>query len=386
MTHRRIAICSNGRFHVLDLARELSALGHDVRFYSWVPRKRAVAFGLPEAVHAPLLGRLAHVAAWAKYLPGFLPELHERTALSALNAAIIDTMSPCNEFIGMSGVTLEAARHAKSAFGARIWIERGSQHIEAQGEILAGLPGARVPTKRQMSRELESYAVADRITVPSRHVMRSFARDPASAAKLFVNPYGVCVERFPQPAAPRPDHPPTVLMVGGWSLRKGVDLLTEAVMALDGVRLLHVGALVDAPFPNHPRFEHHDPVDQSRLPEFYARGHVFALASREEGLALVQAQALASGLPVVCSDRTGGVDLAHTPELAERIREVSHEDGKALRVALATCLSQSLGGFFSPCSEAARATLSWGAYAQRYSAEILARDMVHEEVEAHGST
>ena len=30
----RIAIATGGRFHVLDLARELDALGHEVRFYS----------------------------------------------------------------------------------------------------------------------------------------------------------------------------------------------------------------------------------------------------------------------------------------------------------------------------------------------------------------
>ena len=51
----RIAIATFGRFHVLDLARELSALGHDVRFYSYVPRMRAIRFGLPKRCHVSLL-------------------------------------------------------------------------------------------------------------------------------------------------------------------------------------------------------------------------------------------------------------------------------------------------------------------------------------------
>src|SRR5947209_8302356 len=51
----RVGIASSGRFHLLDLARELDALGVDVRFYSYVPRKRAEKFGLPSRCHVALL-------------------------------------------------------------------------------------------------------------------------------------------------------------------------------------------------------------------------------------------------------------------------------------------------------------------------------------------
>ena len=46
-------------------------------------------------------------------------------------------------------------------------------------------------------------------------------------------------------------------------------------------------------------------------------------------------QALASGLPLVCTDRTGGADLAHTPALAARITVVPHDDVGALADAIA---------------------------------------------------
>ncbi len=371
MSLRRIAIATNGRFHVLDLARELCSLGHEVRFYSWVPRHRAMAFGLPEAAHVNLLPRLAPVAAWARYLPNVLPDLRERLAVPALNSAIVDAMVPCDDFIGMSGITLESARHAKAKFGARIWIERGSQHIQAQQNILAALPGAQLPTDQQIARELESYAIADRITVPSQHVVRSFACDEAARAKLFVNPYGVSIERFPQRTASPQAGCPTVLMVGSWSLQKGVDYLTETILAMEGVRLLHVGGLVDAPFPDHPRFEHHGPVDQSRLPSFYARGHVFVLASRQDGFGLVLSQALSSGLPIVCSEDSGGPDLKQVPELADRIMIFPTGDSLALRSALATMLERAHAGDFPPLSDAARSTLSWRSYARRYSEALL---------------
>jgi hypothetical protein len=45
----RVAIATAGRFHVLDLPRELTGLGYALDFYSYVPKLRAVRFGLPSA-------------------------------------------------------------------------------------------------------------------------------------------------------------------------------------------------------------------------------------------------------------------------------------------------------------------------------------------------
>jgi alpha-maltose-1-phosphate synthase len=119
------------------------------------------------------------------------------------------------------------------------------------------------------------------------------------------------------------------------------------------------------------RSEHVDPVPQWRLKEFYARAHVFALASREEGLALVQAQALASGLPIVCTDRTGGQDLGLSPALAARISVVTPNDPAGLARALGLALgaaTQQAGP--APLALDDRALLSWQAYGKRYFDEL----------------
>ena len=76
------------------------------------------------------------------------------------------------------------------------------------------------------------------------------------------------------------------------------------------------------------------PCRRRELARFYAEADAFVLASREEGLAYVLAQALASGLPVICTDRTGGADLAHTPALAQRITIIPHDDLSALVAAV----------------------------------------------------
>src|SRR5262249_2639364 len=159
---------------------------------------------------------------------------------------------------------------------------RGSRHILSQSEILARVPGAQRVTPFVVRRELQGYDIADKIAVPSMHVMESFQPWPQHACKLFVTPYGVDLNHFPLR-----NHvlssTPTWLFVGNWSYQKGVDVLAKAMEDLDGVQLVHVGALIDAPFPDLSRFVHHEPVPQWKLKSFYEAAHVFALASRQDG-------------------------------------------------------------------------------------------------------
>jgi glycosyltransferase involved in cell wall biosynthesis len=99
---------------------------------------------------------------------------------------------------------------------------------------------------------------------------------------------------------------------------------------------------------------------------------VFVLASRQDGFGVVLSQALATGLPVVCSDRTGGGDLRHTPALAERITVVPTDNLEALTNAMAAWRDRLRGGDTLPeLSEADRETLSWASYGRRHSDELL---------------
>lgn len=66
---------------------------------------------------------------------------------------------------------------------------------------------------------------------------------------------------------------------------------------------------MDMQFPESANMKHIEAVDQNTLIKYYAKAKIFVLPSREEGLALVQPQAIACGLPVVCSKFTGGKDM-----------------------------------------------------------------------------
>jgi alpha-maltose-1-phosphate synthase len=378
MSHKdrrlRIGIATAGRFHVLDLARELHALGHDVRFYSYVRKRRAIRFGLPPECHVGLLPALAPYLAWQRVAPAAWPDLREQLSWRALNRTVIEQLEACDIFSCMSGIYLEAAQYARETFGAKIILQRGSTHILSQDEILARTPGAERPSQRAIARELAGYSLADCIAIPSEYVEKSFDRDPASRAKTVRNPYGLDLTAFPLLPARRHAEKSTFLFAGTWCLRKGCDLLVEAIQRHRRIRLLHVGPIGDLPFPKgDPQLIHIPKVDQSALSSIFRRAEAFVLASREEGFGLVLAQALASGLPVLCTSATGGADLRHTTALSDRVFIIRPDDSDALVDGLrAVCDRLVYGPQFAPLTDGDRESLSWAAYARRFEADLFA--------------
>jgi starch synthase len=368
-----IAIATAGRFHVLDLARELHALGHRVRFYSYVPRSRARSFGLPVECCVSLLPFAFPVLAWQILAPGLLPQVRERVMYFILNYATILRLRRCDVFICMSGIYLEAAHFARRRYDAAIWLERGSRHILSQDCILSVIDGAARPNPITVRRELAGYAMADRIVVPSRHVAESFMVISGLYAKLFRNPYGVNLDMFPARSMRDIEGVVTLLYIGTWSLQKGCDVLATAVNSVEGVLLIHVGAIDDLRFPeDRERFVHYAPVDQSVLSHFYGAADLFVLASRQDGFGMVLAQALASGLPVVCTDRTGGDDLAEIPGFASRVTIVPSGDADALAEAMRGWRDRLRGqNVLAPLGEIERRKLGWAEYASRYNTELL---------------
>lgn len=374
MRRLKVAFATVGRFWILDLARELAAMGHYVTFWSSVTRQGTASFGLPADAHRTLLPWLFPLLAVRRFGGARLSAWANRHIVVSTDRLIARRLEPCDVFIGMSGVAVESARVARTRYGARIYIERGSRHVHSQKAILddlsrRGMAAETVPDWI-VERELAGYALADRVVVPSVHVEQSFIEQGFPAEKLFRNPFGVDLSMFAPTTAPS-DGPPTLLFVGAWSYRKGVDVLVAAWQQLDDVRLLHVGAVVDAPLPDGPGFTHVEAVPQSRLREYYAQAHVFVLASREEGLALVQVQALACGVPLVCTDRTGGEDLQPMLEDPAWIMAVPCDDVTALAAAIRAMLTKAIGlRGERQLLGAAREQLGWAAYGRRYAQEL----------------
>jgi glycosyltransferase involved in cell wall biosynthesis len=303
--------------------------------------------------------------------PGTLPELQDSLFSRTLDRVAEAALEHCDVLICMSGIFLRTIRAAKSRYHASVWLERGSRHILSQAEILAAA-GARGPTPDIIRRELDGYRLADRIVVPSRHVAESFERDPEAQAKLFVNPYGANLDMFPYRERERHGGHIRVAFAGAWSRRKGCDVLEMAIRKCRDVRLLHVGPIVDQAFPAaNERFEHVDAVPQAELCDYYHGCDAFVHASREEGLSVVQAQALASGLPLICTDRTGGEDLGHTPALRDRITVVPNGSVDGLCTAIEAFRDRlARGAPYDALTASDLESLGWPAYAANYNREL----------------
>jgi glycosyltransferase involved in cell wall biosynthesis len=366
----KIAIASSGRFHLLDLARELEALGHEVTFYSMVPTKRGLRFGLSKKAQVSFFWPLLPFVVLRKVLPLRLHHYVDSMIFWGLNSLLILRLKPCDALIAMSGMYLEALQYAKRKYGALIFVERGSQHILSQTQIMRelkarGLADQDTP-QSIVERELKGYELADQIVIPALHVERSFIDNGVPRYRLFRNAYGVDLSMFPATNSPNPS-PVRLIFVGNWSYRKGVDILVNAWQTLDGVELIHVGSIGDAPLPNLPGFTHYDPVDQAKLPQYYGMAHVFVLASREEGMALVQAQALSCGLPLVCTDRSGGEDLQEYVDDPSMIKVVSSDDVEALVDAIKKMIPVAIAKQGQRNLMKDKHSLSWQRAAMRYA-------------------
>jgi starch synthase len=314
-----------GVFHHFNLARELERRGHLGRVYSTWPWRRLQREGLPKSLVEtyPWL----HVAEYAVgRSPIDLRWLGDQ--LGYANALAFDRWTEkrlkClkerpDALIGISGSSLSTGAWLQREGGVFI-CDRGSTHQRFQQEIVEeeyALWGVTRPVsdERDTVREEAIYQIADAITVPSSAVARSFVEMGVAAEKVHTIPYGVRLENF-RPVAEPALGEFRVLFAGAPGLRKGVPYLLQAFANLKHPRkTLRIagymqenlkGVLGRLPLEN---VELLGPLSQVELVKEMSRSHVLVLPSIEEGLALVQAEAMACGCPVIASTNTGGDDL-----------------------------------------------------------------------------
>ena len=375
-----------GVFHHFELARELERRGHLEAVYSTWPWRRLRREGLPHAkvqtfpwlsVPEYLLGHTG------LDLSRLQDELGYRNALTFDRwterrlRALFRRGQRIDALIGISGSSLRSGQLVQGQGGIFV-CDRGSTHQRYQERIVSaeyrrwGVQRS-VSDDRDTRREEAIYEAADAITVPSSVARRSFVEMGIAGEKVHVIPYGVRLEQF-GPVGTPPDDEFDVLFAGSVGLRKGVPYLLEAFAAVRATRkrLRVVGSVQEemrAILDRLPR-EHVEflgVLPQAELAGLMSRSHVLVLPSIEEGLALVQAQALACGCPVICSTHTGGEDLftdgvegfivpvRDPAALADRMQRLA--DSPALQTgmrAAALARVQSLGG--------------WTAYGDRWEA------------------
>jgi glycosyltransferase involved in cell wall biosynthesis len=253
-----------------------------------------------------------------RYNPDWL-DLLERTTLDNFLDAHTRNKPPPDALIGLSSSLIDSPKKLK-ARGTLFFCDRGSTHALYQKHIVDeeyARWGAQplVHSEKIIGLELDTYETANAITVPSQVCRRSFLEYGVPADKVHVIPYGVRLDRFTKVADP-PHDSFEVLFVGSLSLRKGIQYLLQAFAALKhpNKRLTVIGGadarvaeVVARLSTENVRFL--GALPQAELVEHMSRSHVMCLPSVEEGLALVQGQAMACGCPVLATTATGAEDI-----------------------------------------------------------------------------
>jgi len=369
---------SIGTFHHFDLARELEARGCLKRIYSGFPWRRLQREGVSRKRVAtfPWLNTPLFLSDRYLRLDGPFRDYLRYQNLVLFDRWIASRIESCDVFVGLSSGGLASGQVVQRR-GGKYVCDRGSTHIRYQDAILSeefrrwGV-AIKPCDDRLIAREEAEYAAADAITVPSEFARRSFLEMGVPVSKVAKIPYGVRLDRF-QPTASPSKETFDVLFAGRVDLRKGFPYLIEAFQMLKHPRkrLRLVGPVEAAAKLVLDRMDlsHVEvlgAVPQHQLADFMSSSHVMVLPSIEEGLALVQAQAMACACPLISSTNTGGEDLfqhgvegflipIRSPEaIRDRLQQLA--DDPQLRASMSSAAAlrvRELGG--------------WSNYGESYS-------------------
>lgn len=186
------------------------------------------------------------------------------------------------------------------------------------------------------SLRLFAYEQADKILCPSQFVVDSFINKGFNREKLICVPFGFPnINAFEEMRLKPQKDVFRVLFVGQVHFRKGLRYAIEAFGQLKHPKKqfiivgppMAVTGLEHMSIPAEVHFT--GALKGAALEEQYRLASLFVLPSLEEGMALVQGEALSFGLPLLITHNTGGADLITNdiegyivpPANAEAIRE-----------------------------------------------------------------
>lgn len=365
----KVAIVSISRAHLLNLAISLDKRKEvDVVFYTLAPKFQLRKFGYHGKIVSCFfpLGMLLHITTILTKKMSFKKRLHIGHMFRKwFDKTISYLIKPCDVIIGNNGDAYYTSKRAKERFNPIVICDQGSEHINTQDDNYRKTGVYTNPWNSENL--LNHYNISDYMMVASKYVLHTDTDNKIEANRILYNPYGVNLESFRITDKPTRDAY-DIIMVGNWCVRKGCDMLAKAVLNIDGIKLLHVGVITDAVFPDDVRFNHVDFVPETELVKYYAKAKVFILPSRHEGFGLVLSQAAACGLAVVGSTRTGMPDvdnMLNHPKGCFMIEEPLSVE--TIRKALMSALE-----YANALPEGKRAqyinrdNLSWEAYGERY--------------------
>ena len=348
-TPMKITLSAHRPFHFVQLANALVSPADTVRLYSSAPRK--FFRGLDEAVDLRFTASPILLAshAFPRLVDGLVLDLdtvlYDRTVAALMPATDL--------FFALATRALRSAKAAKGR-GARFVLDRACPHVEVQQALLAREAEQvgyrfRPQPKWLVDRQVEEYALADAILVPSEYTRSSFP--PELQSRLVLAPLLGRVASAPTPTREAMSKF-TVGVIGNSPLRKGYLYLLRAwkKLALPDAQLLIRCAGGFDDYPALRQLLRELPSVSlvpyiSDLSAFYRKLDAFVLPSVDDGFGMVLFEALASGIPAIATRACGAAELL-TDGLDSMLVKPGSEDALAeaiLRLYESKDLRRSLG-------------------------------------------
>jgi glycosyltransferase involved in cell wall biosynthesis len=327
-SNRRFAMACFARSGDDNFARALENHGL-LDFYALGTRRGAKGVSPEHTRLQPIFGLLNYMAAIT--LPVYQAESFRFRLFGFFDRWAQSLLLPGQHFFTGYAFANGAMRRAKRN-GGLAFLDAWTSHPEDHWNLVAKEQqrwGSKCPpaSRYYQDRTVESVAEADYICTSSTFVRQSFLKRGFDFQRLLFCPYPVDLSSFQPTMEARPANRPfTVLHTGGLSLRKGTPYLLEAFRLIRKEvpnAVLRVKRHLRNDVVDIVRRNADLPIEWSDYLDFaghvrrYQTSDLMLFPSVEDGFALVVAEALACGLPVITTPNTGASDLIRPGENGE---------------------------------------------------------------------
>lgn len=228
----------------------------------------------------------------------------------------------CDVVIGFDTSSWILAERCKS-FGKLFFLDISIGHPLSKEKIYAQLSNSYPEWKEQITPKKKEYInlecremeLADLIIVPSEFVKQTLVENGISQQKIKLNPFGTIIDEFTFNPDKNIDKDNIVfLFMGSFSPRKGLPLLIEAWKEMN----IPHSKLIIAGYGKIPdkvilpdNVINKGVIAKGERQALFDSANVFLFPSFFEGLAQVQIEAMACGLPVVGTINSGANELVN---------------------------------------------------------------------------
>ena len=318
----KVSIIVGGRFHAFNLAEQLSLnknLNQLITSYPKFYLKNKYQIE-QEKINSIITKEILTRFIFKKipYLENFSIKHFDNKASKIINFKNLDIL------IGWSSFSLASFIKAQK-YGCIKILERGSTHIEFQNKILKeeyeiNNLKPNLPSRFIIEKEKKEYEIADYISVPTEFVKKTFIEQGINENKIIKIPYGVDLNEFrklPNLNLNNNNNIFRIIYTGSICIRKGLIYLLKAFTELNlkNTELLLIGEIENKFLKILNKFKNNDSIkilksmNQSELYKYYNSSKIFVTCSIEDGLSMVQLQAMSCGLPIICTKNSGGEEI-----------------------------------------------------------------------------